>query len=396
MNDGIIIAQRPLQPRYRYKIHDNLYDLTDFVEVHPGGIDMFNNLKPDTNITPMIYAYHKNPKNILTMLPKYEVPFTDDIKIEYDNNYTYDKYCELKTLVYMEIHEKKIPLHWSNTEISYNAFMVSVYLGMWIYSFYYIHNLSYWFVLFHALFGTSICGGIWHEVSHNIGFKNIKLNRLISSYIVFPFVDENEWKFRHNYLHHCFTNTKNDVDFYKNDVLFRFSTNSVLYFHHKFQCMYIYILFILNGHNKAIFRNITNRKYTALFFVCLLWYFFRNKILFFIGVTGLQFTFLSSLSHIHHECVEINTENKNDFLYNQISSSMNYRTDDFITRFLSMTIDIQIEHHVFPHLPHSSLRKIQHIVRSYCNKNNIPYIEKPNIFHSIYSSNRHLFKMGNP
>jgi len=67
------------------------------VKVHPGGQDMFNNLKPDTNITPMIYAYHKNPKSILAMLPKYEVPSTDArtylIKIEYDTNYTYDKYC---------------------------------------------------------------------------------------------------------------------------------------------------------------------------------------------------------------------------------------------------------------------------------------------------------------
>ena len=63
-----------LQPycRNRYKIHDKLYDLTNFVKVHPGGIDVFNHLKPDTNITPMIYAYHKNPKSILEILPKYE------------------------------------------------------------------------------------------------------------------------------------------------------------------------------------------------------------------------------------------------------------------------------------------------------------------------------------
>jgi len=78
-----------LQPRYRYKIHDKLYDLRDFVNIHPGGIDMFNNLKTDTNITGMIYTYHKNAKSILGMLPKYEVPMIHGIK--YDTNYTYDK-----------------------------------------------------------------------------------------------------------------------------------------------------------------------------------------------------------------------------------------------------------------------------------------------------------------
>ena len=147
----LLLPPPQLQPRYRYKIHDKLYDLTDFVKVHPGGQDMFNNLKPDTNITPMIYAYHKNPKSILAMLPKYEVPSTDArtdlIKIEYDTNYTYDKYCELKKLVYDEIHEKKIPLYWSNTEIAYNAFMMSVYLGIWGYCFYYANNLSYWWMI---------------------------------------------------------------------------------------------------------------------------------------------------------------------------------------------------------------------------------------------------------
>lgn len=103
-----------IQPRHRYKIHNKLYDLTEFVKIHPGGQDMFNNLKPDTNITPMIYTYHKNLKNILLILPKYEVPIIDDIIIKYDTNYTYKNYSELKRLVYDEIHEKKIPCYWSN------------------------------------------------------------------------------------------------------------------------------------------------------------------------------------------------------------------------------------------------------------------------------------------
>jgi fatty acid desaturase len=73
---------------------------------------------------------------------------------------------------------------------------------------------------------------------------------------------------------------------------------------------------------------------------------------------------------------------------------MNYRTDDFITRFLAMTLDIQIEHHLFPSIPTSSLRQIQHIVRDYCDKNDIPYIEKPSIFPAIYSYICYLYKMG--
>jgi linoleoyl-CoA desaturase len=111
---------------------------------------------------------------------------------------------------------------------------------------------------------------------------------------------------------------------------------------------------------------------------------------------GFGYTFIANLSHIQHECIQINTENKNDFLYNQVSSSMNYRTDDPITRFICISLDIQIEHHLFPNITHSSLRQIQHVVRDYCDKNNIPYIEKPSIFSIIYSYIYYLYKIGNP
>ena len=74
---------------------------------------------------------------------------------------------------------------------------------------------------------------------------------------------------------------------------------------------------------------------------------------------------------------------------------MNYKTDDPLTRAISFGLDIQIEHHLFPNIPHSSLRKIQPIVRNYCDKNNIPYNENPTIFSSIYSYIRHLYEMGN-
>jgi hypothetical protein len=100
-----------LKNKYRYKIHDKIYNLSDFVKIHPGGQDMFNNLPPDTNITHMVYQYHKNPENILQILPKYELVVTPEeasnIIIQYDAKYSYDKYCELKKIVYNEIHEKK-------------------------------------------------------------------------------------------------------------------------------------------------------------------------------------------------------------------------------------------------------------------------------------------------
>ncbi len=38
----------------------------------------------------------------------------------------------------------------------------------------------------------------------------------------------------------------------------------------------------------------------------------------------------------------------------------------------------------------------EHIVHGYCDKNDIPYIEKPSIFPAITSSVNYLYMMGNP
>jgi linoleoyl-CoA desaturase len=386
-----------IQPRYRYKIHDKIYDLSDFVKIHPGGQDMFNNLKQDTNITTMVYSYHKNPKNILAMLPKYEVPLTDDIIIKYDTDYTYDKYCELKKLVYDEIQEKKIPIFWSNKEIAYNLFMLSLYLGIWSYCIYNHNNLSYWWMVFLGFYVIGFNALVFHETSHYTGFKNQKINTIISYYVVYPFLSVNEWKERHNYLHHSFTNTEYDTDFDKNKFLLRHSNKHTHYNHHKLQYFYACILFLLNGYNKTIIRNIKVKDYFPLLGVIFVYYCFGiiNALVLF-GFVGFGYTFIANLSHIQYECIQINTDKKKDFLYNQISSSINYKTDDIFTRFICFGLDIQIEHHLFPNIPHSSIRKIQHIVSDFCRKNDIPYIEKSSMLPTMISYLKYLYQMGNP
>jgi linoleoyl-CoA desaturase len=384
------------KPIYRYKIHNKLYDLTKFINFHPGGIYMFNNLKPDTNITPMIYAYHKQPQDILLLLPKYEIPITDLVKIQYDTNYTYEKYCELKKLVYDEIIYKKIPLYWSTNEIIYNIFMLSLYLGIWRYCFWNANNLSYWWIVSLAFMNIGYGALVFHETSHYTGFKNQKINNIVSNLIMCPIITTDDWKYDHNYLHHCFTNTVYDNDYENQKIIFRHSNKHFHYFHHRFQFIYAFIMFILGGFAKGPLYSIQNKRWNIILFGIVVYKFgyFYTSIMY--GVSGLLFLLIAQLSHIQNECIQLNIEKKNDFLYNQVSSSMNYKTEDIFTRFICFGLDIQIEHHLFPNIPHSSLRQIQHIVRNYCNNNDIPYIEKPSVFPTIYLYIKYLYQMGNP
>jgi hypothetical protein len=199
---------RATQPRYRYKIHDKRYDLTEFVNVHPGGKDMFDNLPVDANITPMVYAYHANPEAIVAMLPKYEVALNESAHVKYDTAYTYESYCELKRAVYDEIRKHKIPLVWTTTEVAYNACVLSTYLAVWAYCLSNASHLSWWWMVLLATMNMGYVALVFHETSHHTGFRNQTLNRILSHVVLSPFITTDDWKFEHNYLHHSFTNTK--------------------------------------------------------------------------------------------------------------------------------------------------------------------------------------------
>ena len=381
------------ESKYRYKIHDKLYDLTDFVKIHPGGQDMFNNLKSDLNITPMLYTYHKNPKTLLTLLPKYEIPMTPH-RIKFDMNYTYDNYCELKKLVYAEIQEKKIPLYWAKQEIAYNASLLALYLGVWTYCFCNASDLSHWWFVLLAFMNNGICNLIFHESSHYCSFKNQTINNYLTL-CTYPLMVESCWKYNHNYSHHSFTNTEHDVDFAFPNAIVRHSATQQHNWYNKYQSLYIFLLFQITCFHKGLFFSIKRSGlYNWVCFPLLVFVFGAYKIIAWYALSGLLFTFIAQLSHIQSECIQPGMEKKNDYLYNQVSSSMNYKTSDPITRAISFGLDIQIEHHLFPNIPHSSLRKIQPIVRNYCDKNDIPYNENPSIFSSIYSYIRYLYKMG--
>ena len=133
-----------------YCIHDRLYNLADFVSKHPGGTNVFVNLRPFTDITPMIYSYHKDASLIFDVLKNYDISANDMALVTYKTDYNYDKYKELKTLVYDEIRRKGLPLYWSTAEILYNMGGFAAYLGIWAYCFTLAaHNpvSAWWFVL---------------------------------------------------------------------------------------------------------------------------------------------------------------------------------------------------------------------------------------------------------
>lgn len=66
-------------------------------------------------------------------------------------------------------------------------------------------------------------------------------------------------------------------------------------------------------------------------------------------------------------------KNKAEFYVTQILGSANYRTGTEFLDYMSIWLNYQIEHHLFPDLPMRKYREIQPAVKALCEKYKIPY-----------------------
>jgi fatty acid desaturase len=87
-------------------------------------------------------------------------------------------------------------------------------------------------------------------------------------------------------------------------------------------------------------------------------------------------------------------DDKIDFLRRQVLTSRNIRGHRF-TDFALGGLNYQIEHHLFPSMPRPSLRRAQRLVRSFCARHDIAYLET-GLFASYAQVLRHLHTVGGP
>jgi fatty acid desaturase len=81
-----------------------------------------------------------------------------------------------------------------------------------------------------------------------------------------------------------------------------------------------------------------------------------------------------------------------DFLSRQVLTSRNVRGGRWVD-WLMGGLNLQIEHHLFPSMPSSSLRRAQPIVRDYCARHGVPYTEA-RLLESYGIVVRHLNRVG--
>jgi fatty acid desaturase len=102
------------------------------------------------------------------------------------------------------------------------------------------------------------------------------------------------------------------------------------------------------------------------------------------------FIFNSSVNHFHKDSIK--GENKNWYIH-QVTTSNNFG-NHWPHYYLSIGLNYQIEHHLFPTVNHCHLHDIQPIVKSLCEKHSIPYHHTSGYKEAIIGVYEHLREMG--
>ncbi len=316
-----------------------------------------------------------------------------------------------------------------------NLYIKSLVLaGAWFISYFnflYSGQLDNPFYCFFAMFflfltSSALTLNIIHEGSHRSLSTSKFINHLAQMMVSCVYgISTINWYEKHVKRHHVYTNIyAKDFDI-NSKGLFRYSSLDPWRAWHKWQAYYavpLYALYILKwiyiGDFKDLFYNIyelsipkrmllfleiiaTRMAHVVLFIIIPLHYF--SSLQFFIGyyvtfllLSGLITSIIFQLAHVVPDLffllrAENFTANQ---LLHQLSSTSDFSSQNKILTYFTGGLNMQVIHHLFPHVSHTHYSTIQPIVKSFCKKNNLPYHEYSTCGSAIKAHFSYLNRLG--
>ena len=424
------------------KIHNKYYDVTNFN--HPGGpIAIMAANRRDA--TALFESHHpfsdRNKMN--DILKKYEMHEEREkcenylLPGEKENGDLFDWEETLKSDFTIEVRDK-VKKHFADKAlqrgVSFNEATKATpmrwcewgfFLSTSLWSFYtMLYSQSIFWSWLHMLICPSLywlSGGMFHDGGHFAISRDWRINlgmqyfyRVISS----PY----DWLHEHIIGHHPYTNIYNkDPDLNQSNGEIRITRKELWNKKHEGQENKFLIIsnFLLHGlniknslmllatnkYNSCVYKMPTDIRYTLIHFFGIFLYGYVFYVLPFqiwtpfyaIKHVIIPYFILSSIFALnstvnHFQKYTINARDKNWYIHQVITSNNfgNY----FPHYFLSIGLNYQIEHHLFPNVNHCHLVDIQPIVKSLCEKHGIPYRHNSGYKEALTCVYDHLREMG--
>ena len=422
-----------------WTIHGKKYDLRKFIERHPGGQDTIL-MTQGKDCTELFESYHTFTKRHRQLLDKYYVKDVPDYKSDFDWNNTpfYDE-CKAVVKKYFSpkgtestkeiIRNSKIP--WKHAFVYFIGFLLMLYS-------FYLFCTGDFYAIFHFpvlywIIGTESI----HTGSHSGICIYPSVNKYIS-YIGFLYAQYHVWLLQHVFGHHQYTNIDNkDPDLnhfncpeeklpsfkiHKNHInndnnLWKISLWSIFPSTSSFATSINRIKFYLD--NKKIHTVDINKVFLDLIrddrlivqllhiifigcyphgilkgFFALLWAW---------TIHGNLFFTLTQVSHLNEgSMVEVEKykkkkdQEKVEWAIHQMLSTTDYAPDSSFLKILSVSLNYQIVHHMFPSIHPAHYPAIRKLLIPIAKKYDIDYEKRSsqtfgealeNYYNWIYSLN---------
>lgn len=423
-----------LKQRY-IKIREQIYDVTDMQ--HPGGAHLLD-LAIGRDATIMFESAHirlEKAEVLLKHLPK--GPSLEELerigyafdhpKEEWSTPSQSDLYNTLRQRVVNEVLKPIGRASEGSGARGVPASHIAAVVGTWLVA-------ATWFVLWPSILSGVVLGlavawvglAVQHTSNHGALTKNPTLGYcfgLLND--VAPGGSSLVWRYHHHVSHHMYCNDGElDQDAYSSFPLLRLDPWQEWAPHHKWQWLYgppLFCFLFLSIHMQDIqclleartfmvnFKG-TGKAEIALALLLKLVHFswayalpvaihgVRRMILpwivcFFVGSFTLSMTFIVS-HNVEGSKEREALADKSDWAKYQIETSCSWggRVGSFFTGGLNL----QIEHHLFPCMPHHLSADVQVIVKDECKKRGIVYQEYQSLISNFADHLRFLYAFGRP
>jgi linoleoyl-CoA desaturase len=271
---------------------------------------------------------------------------------------------------------------------------------------------------------------VMHDGSHGSFSKSPIMNRIAALTLNVLGGNDFMWHFKHNVLHHSFTNIDGVDDDIDIKPMMRMCDTQEYHWWHRFQAVYSVILYaVMYGfwmfyldYKKYFTRRIGGfeipRMSLSQHFI-----FWGGKIVsaiifviipiimvglvdtligmgIFLLVTGLFISIVFQLAHtVEHTFFPTpsSTDNRsieNEWAIHQIETTANFATRNPAITWFCGGLNFQVEHHLFPKISHIHYPAISKIVKATCQEYGIRYNEFPLMLNAVASHWRLLHRMG--
>ncbi|WP_266169981.1 fatty acid desaturase family protein [Dyella subtropica] len=269
---------------------------------------------------------------------------------------------------------------------------------------------------------------IQHDAGHQAYSERRGINKWMAMTLDLVGGSSYVWHWKHAHFHHTYVN----IDGYDSDIslgaLARFSPQQKHYWHHRWQHIYLWMLYgltVVSWHLHDDFRDIITGTigkrrvprprgkdlavfvlgkvvfFALAFGLPLVFHSVGTVLLYYAAVavvTGFQLALVFQLAHAVEEAAfPLPSEPgrmAKPWAIHQLETTANFSRDSRVITWLVGGLNFQVEHHLFPRICHVHYPAISRVVEATCHEYGVPYHANRSLGAGIASHYRWLRRMG--